>query len=52
MSLLRIAKRLILGIDIHVDYAVCRAGVIRGGSPCPAQQLDLTQLFQRNAPPV
>jgi hypothetical protein len=40
------------GIDIQVDDAVCRAGVIRGRSPWPAEQFDLTQLFQRNTSPV
>jgi hypothetical protein len=52
MSLLRIAKRMILGIDVHVDYAACRAGVIRGCPPGPTYPFHPAQFFQRNASPV
>jgi hypothetical protein len=52
MSLLRIVERMILGLSIHVDYAVRRARVIRSRPPSPAEQFDLAQLFQRNASPV
>jgi hypothetical protein len=52
MSLLRIVERMILGINVHVDYAVGRARVIRSRPPSFAEQFDLAQLFQCNAAPV
>jgi hypothetical protein len=41
MSLLRITRWLIVGIDIHIDYAGSGAGVIRCRSRLTAQQFDL-----------
>jgi hypothetical protein len=52
MSLLRITLWLIVGVDIHIDYAESGPGVIRRRSPLTAQQFDLTQFFQRSASPV
>jgi hypothetical protein len=52
MPLLRIAKRIILSIYIHIDYAVRRTRVVRSRPPSPAQQFDLTQFFQRDTSPV
>ena len=52
MSLLRITLRLIVGVDIHIDYADSGVGVIRCCPPLTAQQFDLTQFFQRSASPV
>jgi hypothetical protein len=52
MPLLRVTLRLIIGIYIHIDYAVRRTRVIRSCSPSPAPQFDLTQFFQRHTTPV
>jgi hypothetical protein len=42
MSLLWIPLRLIVGIDIHLDYAESGAGAIRRRSPLTAQQFHFT----------
>jgi hypothetical protein len=52
MSLLRITLGLIVGINIHIDNAESRAGVIRRRMPLTARQFNLTQFFQRGASPV
>jgi len=52
VSILWIALRLILGVNIGVDNAGCRTGVIWGGPPRILQQFDLAQFLQGHATPI
>src|SRR4051794_22602870 len=52
MSVLRVALRLILGVDICVHDTTGRPGGIRRSLPRTAQQLSLPQLFENDATPI
>jgi hypothetical protein len=49
---LRVALRIVFGIDIGIDYAGGGARVVRGCPPRTVEQFDSTQLLQGNTAPV
>jgi hypothetical protein len=52
MSLLRLALRLILGIDIRVNDASGRTRMIRSGLPGTVQQFHSAQFLENDATPI
>src|SRR5262249_25093748 len=52
MSLLRVALRLILGVNICLHHASCWTRVIRGGLPGTVQQFHPAQFLENDATPI
>ena len=52
MSLLRLAIRMIFGIDIDIGYAGRSPRVVGGGLPRTIEQFHVSEFVERNAPPV
>src|SRR5215831_7453987 len=52
MSLLRVALRLILGVDICLHYTSCGARMVWGSLPGTVQQFDAAQFLENDATPI